>query len=244
MALPERASAPARASNGKLTEHMVAKPLTIAVALVGVSLAFSQSSAPPHGASIKQPFQPGDHPSKTKTGSTQILYHGGPVMNISNSVYVIYYGSDFAPTTQPIVNDFLTGLTGSAPYSVNTTYNQGGSSPYIPPSYRFKGAAAYVYLDSGSQGSQLGTSSVPQIVANAINHGLPANPNGVYLVVSSPGTGVSGFCHSFCAYHNDTNVALANGDTAHIRYALIPDPTQKCSGCNGGVAVYGDTVTP
>ena len=29
-----------------------------------------------------------------------------------------------------------------------------------------------------------------------------------------------------------------------MRYALIPDPSQRCSGCNGGLAVYADKATP
>ena len=34
------------------------------------------------------------------------------------------------------------------------------------------------------------------------------------------------------------------GGKLHIRYGVIPDPTQRCIACNGGAAVYGDTVTP
>jgi hypothetical protein len=55
---------------------------------------------------------------------------------------------------------------------------------------------------------------------------------------------ITGFCKTFCAYHTDSKVTLATGETVHIHYALIPDPTQKCSSCNGGLTVYGDTVTP
>lgn len=196
------------------------------------------------GLVVKAPFDAKTNSGKAKTASNQILYHGGPVMNMSNTVYVIYYGTGFAATTQPIINDFLTGLSGSAQYGVNQTYNAGPSTPAIPPTYTFAVSSDYIYSDNYSQGSQLSNSSIPKIVANAINHGLSYNANGVYLVLTSPDVKISGFCNSFCAYHNDTNTSLSSGASVHIRYALIPDPTQRCNSCNGGIAVYGDSVTP
>jgi hypothetical protein len=197
------------------------------------------------GISVKAPFDPKNHGGSSKPAPTPvILYHGGPVMNVSNSVYVIYYGATFADTTQPIINDFLHGLKGSAPFGVNSSYNAGGTTLSIPSAYAFEANSQYIYLDkSYSQGTQLGSSSVPKIVANAIGKGLPYDANGVYFVVTAPDVKISGFCTSFCAYHNDTNVTVSGG-SAHVRYALIPDPTQRCSGCNGGIAVYGDTTTP
>ena len=75
----------------------------------------------------------------------------------------------------------------------------------------------------------------------AAGAGLPANQNGVYLVSTAPDVKIAGFCSSYCAYHT-TSTAIYSG--LHIRFALIPDPTQRCSACNGGTAVYGDTVTP
>lgn len=205
-----------------------------------LAVAFGDDS--PGGASVKKPFDASLHTPASKTTSTQILYHGGPVMNSTNSVYVIYYGV-FPSTTEPIINNFLTDLSGSAPYSVNSSYNAGAGTASIPVNYTF--SQNTIFIDSGySQGTQLGSSSVPKIVAHAINAGLVANANGVYLVVTSPDVKISGFCTSFCAYHNDTNVTLATGQSQHIRYALIPDPSQRCTGCNGGIAVYGDTTTP
>ena len=197
----------------------------------------------------KQPFN-AEAPRNISRG-TQILYHGGPVMNTSNSVYVIYYGTGFASTTQAIINDFLHGLSGSAQFSVNGTYNAGPNTPSIPPIYSFipptgnpgQNPSGSVYLDSGSQGTLLGSTAVPKIVSNALQNGLPSDPNGVYLVVTSPDVRIAGFCTSYCAYHTDTNVNVANG-TAHVRYALIPDPAQRCSGCNGGLTVYNDATTP
>jgi hypothetical protein len=200
---------------------------------------------------VKRPYDGSQHGNgQAKTASTQILYHGGPVMNVGNSVYVIYYGT-FPSTTQPIINDFLVGLSGSPEYAVNQTYNDptAANPMSIPISYTFNppgknastNPSGSVYLDGYSQGTQLSNSDIPKIVTHAIAAGLPADQNGVYLVLTAPDVKMSGFCNSFCAYHN-TSSTIYNG--LHIRYALIPDPSQKCTGCNGGIAVYGDKVTP
>ena len=151
---------------------------------------------------------------------------------------------------QPIINDFLADLsTNAAPYSVNGTYTDSTGNA-VPANYYFKAPSAStygqwsgtVYFDNYSQGTQLGTSSPQRIVASALASGVNKDPNGVYLVVTSPDVKISGFCTSFCAYHN-TSTAIVSGMT--IRYALVPDPTQKCSGCNGTVAKYPtDTQTP
>src|SRR4051812_47151487 len=157
------------------------------------------------GNPIKRPFD-SSH-SAAKPSSTQILFHGGPVMNMANSVYVIYYGT-FPSTTQPIINDFLAGLSGSPAFGVNSSYNGSTQSPApVPADYAFvspgpapaKNPSTSVYLDNYSQGMQLSNSSVPKIVAHAIAAGLTANQNGVYLVITAPDVKISGFCNSFCA---------------------------------------------
>jgi hypothetical protein len=216
----------------------------LVVAVCGIALAIADDTF--QGMNVKVPFDRATHGAPAKpTTSNQIIFHAPPVMNAINSVYAIYYGS-FPTSTEPIMNDFLAGLSYSTPpiYSVNTTYNGGPGTPSIPPTFGFD-ASGSVYQDlQYSQGTQLGSSSIPKIVANAIKHGLKADANGVYLVMTDPTVKISGFCNSFCAYHTKADIQLSNGATLHFRYALIPDPTQRCSACNGGIAVYGDTVTP
>ena len=227
---------------------MIKTVVSAAVLLSAAGILFAQQNDELQHVVVKAPF---DHLRQAKTPSTQILYHGGPVMNQSNSVYVIYYGTAFASTTQPIINDFLFGLSGSAQYGVNQTYNAGPNTLSIPPVYAFmpsSGAlgpnpSGSVYWDSYSQGTNLNTSSVAQVVAHAIAGGLPYDPNGVYLVITSPDVKIGGFCSTFCAYHTDGSISVS-GVARHVRYALIPDPSQRCGGCNGGIAVYGDTTTP
>ena len=198
--------------------------------------------------SVKKPYDQEVKSPPAKSSSPQILYHGGPVI-YQPSVYVIYYGS-FASSTEAIINNFLYYLSGTSQYDVNTGYYENPGPVYISSIYTFMRPKAttnpsggYVYYDNYSEGNSLGSNNIPKIVANAIaaQQGLPSDPNGVYLVLTSPDVKVSGFCNSYCAYHN-TSTSISNG--LHIRYALIPDPTQKCSACNGGIAVYGDQVTP
>jgi hypothetical protein len=196
------------------------------------------------GNSIKAPFEQGSG-GKAKTTSTQILYHNGPIMNGNNNVYLIYYGN-FAASTQSIINDFLSGLSGSPQYGVNGTYGTPVSYP-IQAGYTFMPPTSpgvsngWVHFDSYSQGTSLSNSSIPTIVSKAIAGGLPADSNGVYMVLTSADVKVAGFCNSYCAYHNTSTSIYGN---MHIRYALIPDPTQRCSACNGGIAVYNDNATP
>src|SRR4051812_19940637 len=201
------------------------------------------------GISVKKPFDPTLHGKAARTAGTQIVYHGGPVTH-PVSVYYIYYGA-VSTSVQTIMNDFLIDLNGEPPYGVNTGYSDTAPQPspgpvpltytFNPPSGSSTGVWDHsVYRDNYSQGTQLGTSSVKNIVANALAAGVPG-PNGGYVVITSPDVKISGFCNSFCAYHNSSST-IVNG--SQIRYALVPDPTQKCSGCNGGIAIYGDTATP
>lgn len=188
--------------------------------------------------SVKLPFDA--HQNKGgHGGNTTIQYHGGPVLLNTVNIYVIYYGN-VGTIPEGIVNDFFANLSLSGQYDVNQTY-------YDAQLIHISGALSFIsaadaYHDDYSQGvgATLGSSSIPKIIKAAIDaHGLPADPNGVYFVITSPDQKVSGFCTSFCAYHTHTTI---NG--TDIKYALVPDPGQACTGCDGNVAVYGETTTP
>jgi hypothetical protein len=233
-----------------LTEDLMKyKPVLLIIALASAAT-FTLLSAGdgPQKDVVKPPYDPQVHAAHAHTSSAQILYHGGPVMVVSNSVYVIYYGNNFAATTQPILNDFFSSLTGSPEYAVNHSYTQPPGTTGVPINYAFVSPSATtpnsvsesVYYDSGTQGTSLGSSSIPAIVKNALAHGLPSHENAVYFVITSPDVAVSGFCKSFCAYHNHSS-SIAPGMS--IRYALIPDPGQRCTGCDGNVAL-GQSITP
>jgi hypothetical protein len=225
---------------------VLATALVVAAATVVVAFSSDETF---QGISVKAPFDASLHGKGSRTAGNQIIYHGGPVMH-PVSVYYIYYGA-VSTTVQTIMNDFLIDLNVEPPYGVNETYYDKAPQPSPGPvlsGYTFtlpNGSSTgvwdnSVFRDNYSQGTQLGTSSVQRIVAHALAAGVP-DPNGVYVVITSPDVTISGFCKSFCAYHN-TSSTIASG--YQIRYALVPDPTQKCSGCNGGIAIYQDTATP
>ena len=203
----------------------------------------------PFGVVIKEPFEA--HQAKGgggKSGSTLIAYHGGLVMTGAPvNAYVIYYGA-VDDSTQGIVNQFYSDLSNAPEYAVNQTYtDKSGAS--IAPNFYFNPIAygpgsptGSLYEDSdASQGSSLGSNTIPAIVQHAIQTGgLPADQNGVYFVITAPDIKVAGFCKSFCAYHTSSTSIAAN---LHIRYALVPDPGQACTGCDGNFSL-NQTITP
>lgn len=186
---------------------------------------------------VKKPYDENLNKGGPKGAGATILYHGGPILLKTVPLYVIYYG--IVPgTTQNIVNTFLADLNGSTPFAVNTTYTQGTGGPAISGSLRFPA----VFFDSGaSQGTSVGSKTVTQILQHAFANGLKRDSSGVYFVITAPDIAVSGFCKSFCAYHTKST-AIASGYTIH--YALVPDPGQGCTACDGNFAVYHQSVTP
>ena len=216
-----------------------------AAAAVALIAAGMLAADPPINVVIKQPFDP--HSSRGGKGSPTIRYHGGAVMTQGVDVYVIYYGALDAGT-QDIVNQFFTDLSSSPNYAVNSTYYDAAQAT-IAKTFHFNSIdygpgtpTGSLYEDSlASQGASVGSSTVPAIISHAITTGgLPADPNGVYFVVTAPNIKVAGFCKSFCAYHT-TSTSIVNG--MHIRYALVPDPGQACTGCDGNVFL-GQNITP
>ena len=222
------------------------KPLIIigfaAAALVATGIVVAESM---EGVSVKKPYDQSDDKGRSKGGVPTILYHGGTVMTGPPvNVYVIYYG-DVPVGSQNIVNTFFTDLRAAAGsyYTVNDTYYD-SSKKTVAATFDFSPVTGMVYIDNPpSQGSRIGSSAIPKIVQNAINApgGLPADENGVYFVLTSPDVSVTGFCKSFCAYHTSSTTIVSG---KHIRFALVPDPGNKCGGCDGNIAVYGQTVTP
>ena len=188
--------------------------------------------------SVKLPF--GAHGQKGNPhGGTTIVYHGGPVLLNSVPIYVIYYGNVGA-IPEGIITDFFTNVGNSPQYDVNQTYYDAQLN-HVMGSLTFSSLNTYADNYSQGVGTTLGSNSIPKIIqaAMAAHPGLPVDPNGVYFVITSPDQKVSGFCTSFCAYH--THATINNAD---IKYALVPDPGQACTGCDGNVAVYKENTTP
>jgi len=185
----------------------------------------------PHNDAINPPA------GSTGTITPVITYHGGPVMG-APTVYLIWYGNwnhtsgSDTPAGQAIVNDFLSGLNGSPYYLTNTSYAgvSGGFS------------VGSAYTDSYSQGSNLSTRRVANIVSNAITGGhLPKDSNAVYFVLTSSDVSNSGFCSQYCGWHTYGTLSGTN-----IKFAFVGNANRCLNACsiqtnspNGNAGVDG-----
>jgi hypothetical protein len=69
---------------------------------------------------------------------------------------------------------------------------------------------------------------ISDVVNNAlVNHKLPADPNGVYFVLTSKNVAVADFMKTFCAYHSSFSSASGT-----IKYAFVGDATTSLAICS------------
>ncbi len=157
---------------------------------------------------------------KTNNG---IFYHGGPLVLGTTDAYYIWYGDWSGNSAPSILTDLANGLGGTPYFDINTTYSD-GSGAHVSNAVAYGGSTT----DSYSRGTRLGDSDIEGIVADALaSHALPADPNGVYFVLTSADVQeTSGFCSSYCGWHT---YATLSGTT--VKYAFVGDPDQCPSGC-------------
>jgi hypothetical protein len=159
------------------------------------------------------------------TGSlSAITNHGGPVMQGTVNVYLIWYGNwnqsnaSDTPAGQQIVRDFLTNVGGSTYFTINTTYaGVSGGVKLIAET-----------TDTGSQGTRLTDSGVQSVVKSALSAGrLPTDINGVYFVLTSSNVSEqSGFCTRYCGWHTRGTI---NG--SNIKYSFVGNATRCLNSC-------------
>jgi len=175
-----------------------------------------------HGVDNPLPAQASGAPAKRSNG---INYNGGPVMVHTTHAYVIWYGT-WTPAKTAIITGFLGSVGGSPYFNINTTYYDAGKTK-VQNSVTFAGSTT----DNYSQGtSNLSDAAINNVVANALNAGrLPADPDGVYFVLTSSDVSKSGFLTSYCGWHTYGSIAATN-----IKYAFVGDPTgPKVASCAG-----------
>ena len=180
----------------------------------------------------------GAQPTAGSTGSlSPIINHHGPVMGTPKT-YLIWYGNwnqnngSDTPQGQTLVRDFLFGVSNSPYFQINTTY--GGPTGFV-----MNGSETTVSVSSRSSLSDNGVFSA---VANSINSGaLPADPNGVYFVLTSSDINKTGFCSQYCGWHTYGNVKGTN-----IKYAFVGNANRCLNSCaaqtvgpNGNAGVDG-----
>ncbi len=163
-----------------------------------------------------------------------ISYHGGPVMLGTIPIYFIWYGtwngsgangtnrvSDSA-TTENLLSNEVSGLSGSSYEHINTTYYN-GSNQHVSGLLSMAGSTT----DNYSRGSSLSDSDIQTIVAAHAGHDLPLNNNAIYFVLTSSDVNeTSGFCTQYCGWH--THGTISGQD---IKYSFVGNPDRCPSAC-------------
>jgi hypothetical protein len=155
-----------------------------------------------------------------------INYHGGPVLKGNPvPIYVIWYGNwngtgSNTAATRSLVEHYINSL-GNTPYErINTTY--GDNTGDVSGNVTLGGSI----IDTGSQGTRLRNSRLTAIVQRSLSNGLPTDPNGVYVVLTSSNVSENGFCSQFCGFHTHQTI---NG--TDIKWAFVGNPDRCPSGC-------------
>jgi Phosphate-induced protein 1 conserved region len=159
----------------------------------------------------------------SKQSGSGISYHGGPIINGTVNVYVIWYGNWAGNSATTIIPNFLNAIGGSPYFNVNTTYYN-GSGTHVVNAVSYLGSTT----DNYSQGTSLSDNQIAGVVMSAITSGrLPTDANGVYFVLTSADvTASSGFCTSYCGWHTYGSI---NG--SNIKYAFVGNPDRCPSAC-------------
>jgi len=156
-------------------------------------------------------------------GGNGISYHGGPLLLGTPNVYIIWYGNWSNNTATSILPNFLSGLSGSSYFHINTTYYDGTST---------RPTGFFIYAksttDNYSHGTSLTDAAVQDIVNSAIQSGgLPYDTNALYFVLTSSDVNeTTGFCTQYCGWHYN---GIINGN--QIKYAFVGNPDRCPSAC-------------
>ena len=158
----------------------------------------------------------------------QISYNGGPILLGTTHIYYIWYGS-WDASSIGILNNLASHIGGSSYFNINTGYFDGNGAS-VSNSVGFAGSAN----DNYSRGSSLTDNDIWLVVTNALsNHSLPIDSNGVYFVLTSKDTIVSGFPSSVCGWHSQQAYNNTN-----IQFAFVGNPDQQ-----GGLASCAEQTT-
>jgi hypothetical protein len=155
-----------------------------------------------------------------------INYNGGPVLKGNPvPIYVIWYGNwngtgSNTSATVNLIETFINSLGNTGYEKINTTY--GDTTGNVTGNLTLGGAI----FDTGSQGTRLNNNRLSAIVSRSLSSGLPTDPNGVYVVLTSSNVSERGFCTQFCGFHTRQTL---NG--ADIKWAFVGNSDRCPSGC-------------
>lgn len=160
-------------------------------------------------------------PSVTGYG---IKYHGGPVMQGTTPVYLIWYGNWGTNTAKTLIPAFVNGLSGSAYQNINTTYLD-STGQHVANSLSVAGQVSV--SSSGTYATSLSDAAIKTLVANNCAALGNCAANAIYAVLTSQDvTASSGFCTSYCGWH--THGAINGKD---VKYAFVGNPARCIASC-------------
>ncbi len=226
--------------------HLHIWSLVALVGVTGIGLGLNAAQEPdlrPSGKGIgtldhppmpEQAVAKGQQPSGqaapgAKTGNG-INYRGGPVMTNPLHIYFIWYGNWSTNTTAQTLLPYLASNIGASPYfRINTTYNNGASTPIpVTTDVTMAGTAVTTY----PYGNALSDSQIRQVVIDAMNSkALPTDSDGLYFVLTSADVNAtSGFCTKYCGWHTYFT-ANVGGTNKAFKYSFIGDVTRCLASC-------------
>jgi hypothetical protein len=184
---------------------------------------------------------------------TGIYYHGGPVLEAATNVAAVYWaGSTIyhngptAGTTgtgsqdNSLVGFFLSHLTGSSYFNINSTYTDGSGN-------HVANVVNYTQYWANNTNAPSGTTSVSdaQMIAmlqSGFDSGkLTYDRNTLYSIFTEGKVNLGGgFGTQYCAYHTHGTVTI-NGSPATVLYAAMPYDQAYPGVCtNGTTSPNGD----
>jgi hypothetical protein len=160
--------------------------------------------------------------------TSNLTYHGGPVMVAPTNMYYIWYGSQWDAASKNVLTNLGQHIGGSPYFNINTTYYN-GSNVHVQNSVTLAGTTT----DSGTLGTRLTDANIASIVSSAITSGrLPADSNGVYVVLTDKATtATSGFCTQYCGWHDHTTISGKD-----IKYAFVGNAETQCASACGATS--------
>jgi Phosphate-induced protein 1 conserved region len=167
--------------------------------------------------------------------TSRMLYHNGPIMEGTSTLYVIWYGCWAAEcggyanpdhVVRPVIDELLSSLGGSPYFLINAGYPDARG---VAPSggLLYAGFAGDLY----SHGPTLTKEDLGDIVkAQIASRALPLDTAGIYLVLTSADVtvvdGQTQFCVSCCQLHGTTRF---DGDL--VKYGFVGNPRRCPSSC-------------
>jgi len=181
--------------------------------------------------------------------SNNLSYHGGtsdgsagPIgVETAPKIYVVFWGSQWNnndPSGEAgIVENFLTGASGSSWLNSVTQYCQGVASGTVfcngagTAAGNKTGEFITFWYDNTSAApshprqSQLAAEAV-RAAAHFGNTTVASNASAQYVIATATGNNSSGFGRQYCAYHSSTS--STSGDVAYTNLPYITDAGASC----------------